>query len=73
MNMDVIFIFIHLLLTEGLLMVDPRQRPTIHEAIERLQEIAAARNVNLKASPGHSDNHVHANCKWAWIPDSKDP
>ena len=30
-------------------MVDPRHRPTINDVIERLQEIAGARNVNLKA------------------------
>ena len=30
-------------------MVDPNHRPTIHEVLERLQEIAVARNVNLKS------------------------
>ena len=28
--------------------MDPRNRPTISEVIERLQEIAVARNVNLR-------------------------
>ena len=28
--------------------VDPRERPNINEVVARLQEIAVARNVNLK-------------------------
>ncbi|CAH1774732.1 unnamed protein product [Owenia fusiformis] len=36
-------------LIHGCFKVDPRERPNINEVIERLQEIAAARNVNLKA------------------------
>lgn len=34
--------------TEGMFLVDPRDRPTVNDILERLQEIAAARNVNLK-------------------------
>ncbi len=29
--------------------MDPRERPNINEVVSRLQEIAVARNVNLKA------------------------
>ena len=32
----------------GMFRVDPRERPNINDVIERLQEIAAARNVSLK-------------------------
>ncbi|XP_064605296.1 cyclin-G-associated kinase-like [Liolophura sinensis] len=32
----------------GMFLVDPRERPTVNDLLERLQEIAAARNVNLK-------------------------
>ena len=31
--------------------VDPRERPTVNDVISRLQEIAVARNVNLKTNP----------------------
>lgn len=33
----------------GMFQVDPRQRPTIAEVLERLQEIAIARNINFKS------------------------
>ena len=33
----------------GTFMVNPNDRPTINDVIARLQEIAEARNVNLKA------------------------
>lgn len=32
-----------------MLQVDPRRRPTIQDVCERLEEIAVARNVDLKA------------------------
>ena len=43
------FKHIHFSFSVGMFKVDPTERPTIHECIERLQEIAAARNVVLKS------------------------
>ena len=37
------------LILGGMFKVDPRERPNINEVVARLQEIAVARNVNLKA------------------------
>ena len=44
--------------------VDPRERPNINEVLARLQEIAAARNVNLKA-PLNISETVPSNGKWS--------
>ena len=44
--------------------VDPRERPNINEVLARLQEIAAARNVNLKA-PLNISEAVPSNGKWS--------
>ncbi len=46
----------------GMFKVDPRERPNINEIIERLQEIAVARNVNLKA-PLTISEVILNNCK----------
>ena len=42
------------LFSVGMFRVDPRERPNINDVVERLQEIAAARNVNLKDPLPHS-------------------
>ncbi|KAL5021014.1 hypothetical protein ScPMuIL_000169 [Solemya velum] len=42
-------------LIKSMLKVDPRERPDINNLVERLQDIAAARNVNLKGATKSQD------------------
>ncbi|XP_070563738.1 cyclin-G-associated kinase-like [Ptychodera flava] len=46
---DTTFAVFHELM-RSMFQIDPRERPNVNEVISRLQEIAAARNVNLKAT-----------------------
>ena len=54
-------LIIYIFLAGSMLKVDPRERPVIGDVIARLQEIAAARNVNPKApffAPKESPVHT---------------
>ncbi|XP_062593365.1 cyclin-G-associated kinase-like [Saccostrea cucullata] len=47
-------------LIKSMLQVDPNDRPTVHDLVDRLQEIAIAKNVNLKG-PLHIAENIPAN------------
>ena len=43
-------------ITGSMLKVDPNDRPNVHDIVDRLQQIAAARNVNLKGALNIADD-----------------
>ena len=51
------------LLLVGMLQVDPTRRPTINDVIDRLQEIAAARDIGLKSPLQIKLPDQDTNCK----------
>jgi len=57
------FDFMLFSLIVGMLQVDPSGRPTINDVIDRLQEIAAARDIELKSSLQIKVPEQEPNCK----------
>ena len=45
---SLVTIFLFFFPAESMLQVDPNDRPTIHDVVDRVQEIAHTLNVNLK-------------------------